>query len=97
MIICGAEFCGCVPAAGAGALQLRALRRGLGLCNCVPCAGGWVSAPNLLKNFLPVSKSVELTANEARFWPISRIKACCSVGKRELAWDYFEIDPRQLI
>lgn len=59
--------------------------------------GTWISAPNSSKNFLPFLKNAELSANEARFWPISRKKACCGDVKQELARNYFDIDPRQVI
>ena len=68
----------------------------MGLRTLLTGAGPWVSAPNLLKNFLPFSKSVELMATKPRFWPISHKKTCCGDVKQELAWDYFEIDPRQV-
>ncbi len=35
-------------------------------------------------------------ATKPRFWPISHKKTCCGDVKQELAWDYFEIDPRQV-
>lgn len=41
-----------------------------------------------------LKKSVEFFADEVRFWPISRMKACCGAGKQELGQGYFHIDPR---
>ena len=70
---------------------------GHGLWGYVSRTGTWISAPNLLKNFLPFLKNAELSANEARFWPISRKKACCGDVKQELARNYFDIDPHFII
>ena len=62
---------------------------GRGLWGYVSRTGTWISTPNLPKNFLPFLKNAELSANEARFWPISRKKACCGDVKQELARNYF--------
>ena len=70
---------------------------GRGLWGYVSRTGTWISTPNLPKNFLPFLKNAELSANESHFWPISRKKACCGDVKQELARNYFDIDPRQVI
>ncbi len=53
----------------------------------------WVSTPNLFIKIPVISKNVELFADGVRFWPISRIKACCGEGEQELRWGYFRIGP----